>query len=277
MWDIGSYNGMQRFFVSPNGKNIALEVEDWSSKYEFVDSGPHNLEIWDGYVGTRLACYKSFDFDDIVFSPDGDLMAIATLLDWQVWDLHSSIHRILVQPIQADARGLNLRKLGFSQNGKILIVLGWLQTEGHIEDLLLEWDISTGIEIKRIDLIGARRASDWSQIAFSPATRTFAFPCQNGSIAFLNAFDGTTLYTPEFTSKALACAFSPDGSMLVTTWRDSPARIFNTNSGQEICRLKKGGSHVKCAFSPLKEDPIIITGSDNGVVRIWDIKSILPV
>jgi WD40 repeat protein len=71
------------------------------------------------------------------------------------------------------------------------------------------------------------------------------------------------------TSGVMACAFSPDGSQIVTASRDSTLRLWNVENGEEIVVFCGHSSTVyDCAFSP--DGNTIVSGSGDGTLKIWD-------
>jgi telomerase protein component 1 len=67
----------------------------------------------------------------------------------------------------------------------------------------------------------------------------------------------------------LACAFSPDGTRLVASSRDSTTKIYATDTGEELATLF-GHSNwvVACAFSP--DGRMLATASWDHTAKLWD-------
>ncbi len=68
-------------------------------------------------------------------------------------------------------------------------------------------------------------------------------------------------------------AFSPGGNLIVTTAsREKVARIWNPITGREVAALAGHEDSVRSAvFSP--NGMLILTASDDGTVRLWDVRS----
>jgi WD40 repeat protein len=66
-----------------------------------------------------------------------------------------------------------------------------------------------------------------------------------------------------------ACAFSPDGSRIVSGSYDKTVRVWDARSGQQLAALEGHGDWVRSvAFAP--DGARIVSGGDDKTVRIWD-------
>ncbi|TWU05297.1 Serine/threonine-protein kinase PknD [Symmachiella macrocystis] len=67
--------------------------------------------------------------------------------------------------------------------------------------------------------------------------------------------------------------FSPDGNRLVTGSWDSSARIWDATSGRVLAKLE--GAHAgainSCVFSPDADGRFVLTSSDDGTAKLWEI------
>jgi len=69
-----------------------------------------------------------------------------------------------------------------------------------------------------------------------------------------------------------ACAFSPDGSRIVTGSRDNTCKIWDTESRKELMTLRgHGGSIEACTFTP--DGTLVISASNDRTLRVWDAHS----
>ena len=74
----------------------------------------------------------------------------------------------------------------------------------------------------------------------------------------------------------LSASFSPDGSKIVTTSRDTTARLWDSQSGHPVGNPMHHGKLVRCAvFSP--DGLHVVTGCFDGTVRLWNVASGQPV
>ena len=66
--------------------------------------------------------------------------------------------------------------------------------------------------------------------------------------------------------------FSPDGKRLATSSRDSTAKVWDAETGQEIFTLKGHTAAVGgVTFSP--DGTRLATGSLDGVAKVWDLNT----
>ena len=66
-------------------------------------------------------------------------------------------------------------------------------------------------------------------------------------------------------------SFSPDGSQVVSGSDDETVRIWDVQSGQEVCKLEgHSGPVISVSFSP--DGSQVVSGSYK-TIRIWDVQS----
>ena len=72
----------------------------------------------------------------------------------------------------------------------------------------------------------------------------------------------------------MACAFHPDGSLIVTGGRDAVGRIWDLRSGRTIMVLEGHGGDVLCAGWSPTSGYETLTGSTDGTLRVWDLRKV---
>lgn len=84
----------------------------------------------------------------------------------------------------------------------------------------------------------------------------------------------TILQQPGHSAHLMACAFHPDGSLIVTGGRDAVGRIWDLRSGRTIMVLEgHGGDVLSSEWSPVSGYETL-TGSGDGTIRVWDLRSV---
>ncbi|KAJ1457058.1 WD40-repeat-containing domain protein [Pelagophyceae sp. CCMP2097] len=73
-------------------------------------------------------------------------------------------------------------------------------------------------------------------------------------------------------SYVMCCAFSPDGTLVVTASNDKTAKLWDAETGAVLLTLEGHASCVRsCAFSP--DGKRIVTASHDKTARLWDVKT----
>jgi U4/U6 small nuclear ribonucleoprotein PRP4 len=84
----------------------------------------------------------------------------------------------------------------------------------------------------------------------------------------------TILRQPGHSANLMACAFHPDGSLIVTGGRDAVGRIWDLRSGRTIMVLEgHGGDVLSAEWSPVSGFETL-TGSGDGTMRVWDLRRV---
>jgi WD40 repeat protein len=66
-------------------------------------------------------------------------------------------------------------------------------------------------------------------------------------------------------------AFSPDGSLVVSSSQDQIVKVWDVESGQCLTTLQDHTSHIRAvAFSP---DRSLFASSDSGMIRLWNVQT----
>lgn len=98
--------------------------------------------------------------------------------------------------------------------------------------------------------------------------RTYVEPCN--TLKLCDAETGMELDTlAGHTELVTACAFSPDGTRIVSGSRDGVLKLWDAETGMELATLAGHTNEVTaCAFSP--DGARVVSGSQDRMLKLWD-------
>lgn len=260
------------FTVEPGG---SVEALDWSpdgSRFATLTTDG-KAHVW-AFKEDHADVVMTFAVRDIMqtgssrlaFSPDGSrLLTSNNRGDVVVWDLAAT----------GDQEWLNLRAestwygdVAFSPDGETIVasfpggtVRIWNSTTGAVQ-LTLEG---------HGPLPGLGEIPGVAAVAFSPDGSMVATGGRDTDLKLWSAETGEEIYTYSgHTDWIEDVTFSPDGRLLATTapFLDMTARIIAVDTGDELWQLAHPAGASEVVFTP--DGRHLITGADDGVVRIWD-------
>ncbi len=218
------------------GKNDSQEV-NWQTLENFSDQ-PFVL-------GTEA----------VVFSPNNSQLAVVDadrkILLWRLDDLES-------QPLEL-GRELFVFNLIFSPDGKLLLGIPGASME---EQSLYLWDSATGALLRTWKTRGY-------QFAFHPSGETLAFTEYDNGKIFLYDLNTWTLVSEMQGQKyARKIAFSPDGSLLVTSGENG-TEFWETSTGK-LLKMIEGSTFWQLIFSP--DGKLLVVTVGDGRVQVWGMR-----
>lgn len=204
----------------------------------------------------ELARFGRGTINDIAFSPDGQILAVAGGLG--VW-LYEADTLGLTRHIETESE---LRDITWSPDGG---ALASARRDGSISI----WNAGSGASVRVWD---ANRASC---VAWSPDGSVLASGSELGSVFLWNADTGELMDSLEgLPSELRDVAWSPDGTMLAAGGVEIPVIVWNVVTGEQMRRLAQeysSASILNVAWSP---DGSLLAGAPNGgTVMSWNVET----
>ena len=256
---------------------------------------------WQLPEGAKMRLGKG-RINDVKFSPDGDLLAVATHIGIWVYDAHvgaeiallndkpKNIRTIAFSPdsktlatgswsregaiqlwdidtaTQVSTMGKGIGSVGvlaFSEDGKTLASVGW----GKVIRFYV-WDVGTGFEVSHFT--GQQVSVRGRALAVSPNHRFVASVGANrNKIFILDTRTGDLRHTIEGREDlASSLVFSPDSKTLVSG--HATIRLWNVETGKQMSRLD-GHTRVVDVLTFSPDGKILASGDSSGEIRLWNI------
>ena len=162
--------------------------------------------------------------------------------------------------LQATLRGhtSDVLSVAFSHDGSLLV-------SGSADDTVRLWNPLT--ETLQATLRG--HTSDVLSVAFSPDGSLLASGSSDSTIRLWNPITETLEATLEaHMDSVLSVAFSPDGTLLASGSDDGLVGLWDTHTETLQATLGHESPVLSVAFSP--DSDLLATGSTDGVARLWD-------
>lgn len=201
-------------------------------------------------------------FDQVVFSPDGNNLAIIDDNRVRLWDANNLENGSIVswrldEPVNSVA---------FSLDGK------WLASGGEDQTVHL-WNVNN-LEADPIVLIG--HEDEVNSIAFSSDGQLLASGSDDNSLRLWNIenLEMAPIVLRGHGAGVTSVAFSPDGNVLASGSRDDTLRLWNINNLEAESIVLNGHEDWvnSLAFSP--NGSFLASGSSDETVRLWNINNL---
>ncbi|QRW26131.1 Vegetative incompatibility protein HET-E-1 [Rhizoctonia solani] len=246
---------IQSLAISPDGTRVAIGC---------LDRTVSILSAYDGTIFVGPLEGHANVITSVAFSPDGGLVASASLGTFRVWNAYNGT--LIAGPFVGHMRHVN--SVSFSPDGRRVV------TGGH-DCTIRVWDI-----YKKSIALGPLTGEDSREgymlcVTFSPDGTLFASASADGIIQLWNSDNGR-LAAPPFkghTGRVECLVFTPDGTRLVSSSNDNTIRVWNiaeesiVNISFEFCET---GVNT-LAISP--DGTRIVVGSNDRAIRVWNVDS----
>jgi len=210
--------------------------------------------------------------NDVAFSPDGALVATASLDGTaKVWDAATGKELLMLHPTgaSADTPG-KLYTVAFRPDGKQLAI-------GGEAGVIILWSVTTGEELLSLHEIGEPSAV--FALAFSPDGARLAAASADGTVRVwelatsqVSLALSINITPPPDTFTIFNIhdvAFSPNGTRLATVGPDKTAKVWDAVTGEELFTLA-GHKEAILALAYSPDGTRIATASYDATTKVWD-------
>lgn len=205
---------------------------------------------WDPLLQTLEKSDTSMVLTDVVFSPDGKLIASSS---GHIWDTLSGT---LVKKLEPR---LDFSSIGFSQNSQALVSV-------YGKGTISKWDIATGVLIFKM---GTGDFED-SIAILSHNCEMAATACGHykSTITIIDISAGKSVEIKgAHPHEIMALEFSPDGACLVSAAKDQPVCLWDTTTAELQRTLEHPNGASIVAFSP--NGRLLASADMDTTVYLW--------
>lgn len=158
---------------------------------------------------------------DIMYSPDGTHIAVATSIGVWIYDTKSGEVEDLITGKHTDGSSTVI----FSPDHKKIVTSNWWETKAQL------WSTQAGKHIKTL----TGHKGEINGIVFSPDSKTIATASDDKTIRLWNARTGKNLKTlTGHTEPVNVIEFSPDGKIIAGGSKDKTIKLWNVQTGKLI-------------------------------------------
>jgi WD40 repeat protein/DNA-binding SARP family transcriptional activator/energy-coupling factor transporter ATP-binding protein EcfA2 len=263
--------------VSPDSRLVAAAITDWTK----TPVAGSSLRIWDIETGQEAFRIRPRgSVDDVAWSPDSDLLAIATFNFTEDPDAlegvvaHGSLAMVdrsgeEVAFLPDEEEWVQFRSIAFTPDGERLIGsrspgASWLEYFGQV----VVWDWTGGQLERRIDT-GNENAvlSPRADLLVSTPRNVVETGSQVADV--WDWATGRHLGTLSHSGSVTHAAFSPDGSRLATASLDGTVRIWDPYADAPEQLVLRGHTGDVDVVAWSRDGTRLASASGDGTVRVW--------
>ena len=218
------------------------------------------IERWDIATGERMFYSDTYSgINQFVLSSDGKVMAFTD--DYDTKTLDASTGRL----IRSIGFETGASALCFSPDGEKLAL-------GCRDGAVGVWTVKSGDKVWSYVPSGERA---WvGSMCFDPSGSLLLIASET-SVIGLDATDGSHVFSDRgHTDLVVSVTSSPDGSTFASCGCDSTMRIFSSEDRSCLAILRHPCTVLDVIYSP--DSSRIVTSCKDDIVRVWDLKQLLP-
>ena len=246
---LGDYSGTNTVEASVAGRKVAFNAVG-------VGTPPigSDYQTWHLPAGAIARLGKG-SIEEVAFSPDGSLLAVASHIGIWLYDAATSRELAL---LTGHTGGVN--SVTFSPDGRIL-------ASGARDKTIRLWDVATRQNIATLEGHTYRVTS----VTFSPDSSTLASGSWDNTVKLWDVATRQNIATLEgHLGLVESVTFSPDGSTLASGSWDNTVKLWDVATRQNIATLEGHTDWVNSVtFSP--DSSTLASGSDDNTVKLWDV------
>jgi WD40 repeat protein len=256
LWDVAS--GRLLITLAGPDRISPVKAVAFLPDGRYLVTADDDLRLWDAASGQLVRTFagQSAGIESVAFSPDGGRLLSAGRDNTLLWDAASGQ---LTRTFKGHKRWGACA--AFSPDGTRLLSSGG----DDMKPALRLWDVGSGQLIRSFE--GHQHGSN--SVAFSPDGTRVLSGSLDGTIKLWEAESGQLVRNFEgHNSWVYSVTFSPDGTRMLSGGQgDKAFKLWDITTGQALQTPTERDTHA-VAFSP--KGTHLLTGSDDGLVTLWD-------
>jgi WD40 repeat protein len=277
----GHTNAINSMMYSPDGKYIVSGSSD------------STVRMWDAQTGAAIGkplLGHENSVHSVAYSPDGKrIVSGGSDSTVRIWNAQTGMP--IGKPLLGHENSVH--SVAYSPDGKRIVSGSWDYSGSHNNTVRI-WDAKIGAAIGK-PLLG--HEDNIYSVAYSPDSKRIISGSRDKTVRIWDAQTGAPIGEPLRGHKhsVTSVAYSPDGKRIISSGNDNAIRIWDAQTGLPISeplqddndkmhwldeQEGEGPSSVlfaginSVAYSP--DGSHILSGSNDGMVRLWDISSKSP-
>ena len=249
---LGDLPGTNTVEASFAGRKVAFNAVGVGTSTPPIGSDYQTWHLPEGAIA-RLGKGR---INEVAFSPDGSLLAVASSFGIWLYDAATSRELALLLGHTSDVYSVS-----FSPDGSTL-------ASGSRDNTVKLWDVATRRNIATLE----GHTSAVISVSFSPDGNTLASGSSDNTVKLWDVATRRNIATLEGHSGSVnSVSFSPDGSTLASGSWDNTVKLWDVATRRNIATLEAHrGSVSSVSFSP--DGSTLASGSShNTTVKLWDV------